>query len=547
MELTTLLADPVAIKLEQITSAANLVTLVVKAVQPRAQCPRCRRPSARIHSRYVRRVADLPWHGVAVRLELHTRRFRCLHSLCAQRIFCERLPQVVARYSRQTARLTDALELIGFAIGGKAGARAALRLGMGTSPDTLIRRVRQAVLPEQPTPRVLGVDDFALRRGRRYGTILVDLERRRPVDLLPDREAKTLTAWLTAHPGIETITRDRALAYADAAKQGAPLATQVADRWHLLRNMSEALERWLGCQRRDLRQAAEMVRAEMTVNLPPPVEPTAALTTVRQLKQSRRDERRAERTARFDEVRELYRQGATIRGIGRKFKMHRRDVRQFIHADECPQRAPAGKRGSKLDKYLPYLRERWEQGCHNATELAREITAQGFRGADSLVRRLITGWRAHLPANLCCVRRLQSGAPPLVHTVTASPRAAAWLLSRQDKELKDEQRLLLTKLFEVCPEAQTAQSLARRFQQIVTGRKDDEFDAWLADVARSKLPEFKSFACTLGKDGAVRAALTSPWSNGQCEGHVNRLKMIKRMMYGRANPDLLRAKVLHTV
>jgi len=546
MEVTTLLADPIAIRLEQITSATNLVTLVVRAVQPCAECPRCRRASARIHSRYVRRVADLPWHGVAVRLELHTRRFRCLDALCTQRVFCERLPQVVARYARQTARLNNALELIGFAIGGRAGARAALQLGMITSPETLIRRIRQAVLPPSPTPHVLGVDDFAMRRGQSYGTILVDLERRRPVDLLPDREAKTLAEWLKARPGVETISRDRALAYADAAKQGAPSAVQVADRWHLLRNMSEALERWLGCKRRHLRQAAEMVRIA-TASVPPPVEATASPATVRQRQQSRRDERCAERLDRFTEVKELYRQGATIRGIAQKFKMHRRDVRQFIHADECPHRAQAQKRGSKLNKYLPYLRERWEQGCHNATELAREITGQGFNGADSLVRRLITSWRAHLPAHLRCVRRLQSGAPPPPQVVAPSPRTAAWLLLRKDEELKDEQRNLLSKLFEVCPETQTAQRLVQRFQQIVTGRRADEFDAWLADVAESKLPELESFAGTLGKDAAVRAALSSKWSNGQTEGQVNRLKMIKRMMYGRANLDLLRARVLHAV
>jgi len=309
--------------------------------------------------------------------------------------------------------------------------------------------------------------------------------------------------------------------------------------------MSEALERWLGCKRRDLRQAAEMVSAAASVR--PPVESTTPPATVRQLKHSRLDERRAERAARFTEVKELYRQGATIRGIARKFKMHRRDVRQFIHADECPHRVPAKKRGSKLNKYLPYLRERWEQGCHNATELCREITEQGFNGADSLVRRLITNWRAHLPANLRCVRRLQSGAPPPSPVVVPSPRTAAWLLLHEEEELKEEQREMVTKLFEICPEVRMAQNIVQRFEQILTGRKADEFDAWLADVAESKLPELENFARTLGKDAAVRAAFSSKWSNGQTEGQVNRLKMIKRMMYGRANLDLLRARVLHAV
>lgn len=169
-EHSTLLADPAAIQLEKIVSHDRAVTLVVKTTGRDAACPRCQYISARIHSRYLRRVADLPWLGVAVTLELQTRRFRCTNSLCRQRIFCERLPTVVTRYAHQTARLTDALRLIGFAIGGEAGARTAVELGMSTSPDTLLRRIRQAALEERQTPRVLGVDDWAFRRGCRYGT-----------------------------------------------------------------------------------------------------------------------------------------------------------------------------------------------------------------------------------------------------------------------------------------------------------------------------------------------------------------------------------------
>jgi transposase len=219
--------------------------------------PLCGRDSTLVHSRYVRRIADLPWQGVSVKLELHTRRFRCHDDLCLRRIFCERLPQVVATYARKTVRLNDALRLIGFLIGGEAGARAAIRLGMSVSPDTLIRRVRQTVTPMMPTPRVLGVDDWAKRKGQSYGTILVDLERRRPVDLLPDREAETLAAWLKAHRGVEIITRDRSRAYAEGITDGAPQALQVADRFHILKNLSEALERLLARQHQSVRAAVQ--------------------------------------------------------------------------------------------------------------------------------------------------------------------------------------------------------------------------------------------------------------------------------------------------
>lgn len=528
------------LELERLVVDRRRVTLFVASTGSRAQCPMCGRYSEQVHSRYARTVADLPWHDVPVTLRIRIRRFFCDNSSCERAIFAERLPEV-ASYARKTDRLEEAIALIGLALGGRAGARLAKELGLVASPDTLLRRVRRTPLPEVDEVRVLGVDDWARRKGFAYGTILVDLERRKPIELLPDRQASTLADWLRAHPGIEFIARDRAGSYADGAREGAPRAVQVADRWHLLNNLSEAVQRFMDRHQHLVRQAAKNV-AEMQLIDYWLYKGSAAMLSSRD--EGEKLARRQKRYACYLEVIGLHHRGVSERGIARALSINRATVRKFIHAEGFPERAPKRSDGSILDSYLPYIHRRWAEGCDNALQLWREIKEKGYDGKAAMVRRYTRRLRASL-AELTPEQRTQFLDVRRIFKVPSSRRAGWWLV-KQAEDLTGEQQAFVEQLCWLCPMAEKVRKMAQEFQEIVAGRQAEAFDRWLDAASCSEVNELEGFARGLSQDyEAVKAALKYEWSSGQTEGQINRLKMIKRQMYGRSNLDLLKARFLH--
>ena len=541
------------LRLEHVAFAEDLITITAMGRRREVACPLCGVRALRVQSRYTRTLADLPWQGVRVRLLVTVRRFRCEVPGCVRRIFAEPLPATAARYARRTCRAGALLEVLGFALGGRAGARLAATLGLSSAPGTVLGAVRAAPAPEAPTPRVLGVDDWALRRGQRYGTMLVELERHRVIDFLPGRDAATVVAWLRAHPGVEIITRDRGGPYAEGARAGAPDAVQVADRFHLVHNLVQALERACTRHHAALRTAAhtaELASAPASAApSPSSLTPAEAAPTYHGAAYHRAQrERRTRRLARYEQVVALHRAGYPIKRIAGTLHLDRRTVRGWLAVGHFPKRAPPTRRAPQLlDGLRAEIAAYYDAGGDSAKALAAQLVALGYRGQRVTVWRALRALRAERP-RAGGVRPLPDALPG--RTPTGVPRvrvpsaqASAWLLRKPMDAQTPKQHAFVAALLAACPALAEAKRLGDAFVRLLREHDAGAFDAWLAAAAQSEL---RSFACGIRRDeAAVRAAITSPWSNGQLEGQVHRLKLAKRSMYGRCGFPLLRARMLH--
>ena len=545
-----LLPASVAVSIDGVVLDDATITLLLRTTSTTACCPGCGVSSHHVHSRYARTVRDLPYQGRPTTLRLTARKFFCRNPDCPRRVFCERLPDLVPRYARSTSRLTDSHRAIALALGGEPGSRLADQLGMPTSPDTLLRRIGQMAMRDAPTPRVLGVDDWAIRKGQKYGTILVDLERGAVIDLLPGRDGATLRPWLEYHPGIEVISRDRATAYAQAASEAAPKAIQVADRWHLLKNVREMLERFFECRRGRIRAVSSALAQPLTPRGPAtdpstpekpkpaedegPVPPFGEPTAVGQSTPTSRQER-------FREVRRRHAQRQSIRRIAEEMRLSRGAVRRYLRQDHCPDWRPGQARRSRLDGFREWVDEQILAGRDHVAELHRELAAKGYEGSPDSVRRFVTKRMAVLGKKRDRRNAARPRSPP-----APSARTLAFDVLRAEQKRKAEEEARAQILRGIDEEFREVLALADEFIALIRKERVEPLAAWLGRAEKSTSAEVRGFAQGVRQDeGAVSAAITEKWSNGPVEGAVNRLKTIKRGMYGRAGFELLRRRVLH--
>lgn len=529
MSIFPLTVLPAGLFTDAVTVGDGRVVLTIRAAGSSVTCPSCGLSSTRTHSRYERRLADLPWQGLQVELCLQVRRLRCVHDACPRRIFAERLPQIAAARVRSTNRLREIQQAIVMALGGNPGARLAQRLALPVSASTLLRVARSTAAPVHAPPRVVGIDDWAWRRGTRYGTIVCDLERNRVIDLLPDREAGTIADWLRRHPGIEVVARDRAGAYADGIRRGAPTTIQVADRWHLLRNLGDALQATVERHRKAVRQAALLVAHSVVDTMV-----AAAASPPASAEEQQRMARRAQRQETYETLVRLRGQGLTLDQIAPAIGLSKPSIYRWLKEGGPPQhRKPSRGRPSLTKPCLALLEAQWAEGCRNASRLWRSLRARGLKASERTVRRWAQARRQEQPVTL---------AQPAAAWPAPSKRRCAWLLTAAPEKLDPHECSFIHHLGMVAPSLIEAARLAKQFVTMIKERAAGKLDAWLAMASGTELA---SFVQGLQRDhAAVRAALAEPWSTSPVEGQINKLKTLKRQMFGRAKLDLLRKRLL---
>src|SRR5579875_2140881 len=530
------------LQVDGIEATAEAVMIWARCRAAGAACPSCGMWSSRVHSRYERRLADGAAGGRPVLICLTVRRFFCAGPDCEVVTFAEQAEGLTVRYLRRSLPLLGLLAQVALALAGRAGARLAGLLGMPVHRTTLLRLI--TALPDpacSAAPPILGVGDFALRKGQVYGTVLVDVTSGEAIGLLPDREAATFAAWLKAHPGAAVICRDRAGNYAEGAKRGAPDAIQVAARWHLWHNLAGYAEKAVAAHRACL-TAATPVPAE-DGDPPPgpqqadaPAGPPAGPPDADGLLDACGRERRlvARTRERHAAIHELLNAGQSLSAITRTLGLDRKTVQRFARQPDVEKLlVKATSRQTILDPFKPCLNQRWNDGITGTAALHAEIAARGFTGSMQAVRRYVHPFRQ------------MAAAPPPVPAVPKTRQITRWLLSDPD-HLDPHEKAKLNGIRARCPHLDDLAGHVTAFAKMMTRRTGEtDLEGWLARVEADEQSGLRSFAAGIRNDlQAVTNGLTLPYSSAACEGNVTRIKLIKRQMYGRATFGLLRKRVI---
>jgi transposase len=539
MPTTPFLPLPDGLEITSLSETEHELQVRVTSNRVSSPCPVCSIPAFSIHSYYRRKPLELPCAGRSIRLLLCVKKFFCRIESCPQRIFTERLPELIEPSSRLTTRLRTLVQAICAAFNAKGGARLGEQLGIHFTRETFLRSLHLLSTPPVGTLKAVGIDDFAWKRGKRYGTVIIDLETHQLIDILPDREAESVKQWLAAHPEIEIVSRDRAGAYADGAAQGAPQALQIADRWHVCKNLGDAVQDYLVRKKIQMPPSSspnvttEQVAAVCAPT--PPLEPGPC----RYASQEKCERKQVI----VDQVKTLHKQGYSAREIAASLHLARNTVRKYLRLEGPVQPTPRTRRLSQLDPFYDYLTARWNEGCANAHQLFLELREKGYRGGETTVRSFVSRLRKRLPGRARPPKQAQreAGSVPIV-----SPRELRWLLSKREEELTPEEKDDLTRLLESSQEVKLVHQLLQDFLQMLRERRPEHLNGWMKEARASGITELKSFVVGIERDyDAVRAGLTFPWSQGPVEGTVNKIKTHKRLMYGRAGFSLLRQKLLH--
>lgn len=519
-------------RLIQLSCNEEAITLECERTTPTAPCPMCQSTTRHIHSRYRRVIRDLPINGKTVLLLLHVRKFYCKEPACPRRVFSERLPQLASSHRQDTIGLRSFLAILGREAGGAGGARIAAGMGLRTTSRTLLRVLHAQPLAEPESPRIIGIDDWAWKKRSRYGALVVDLEGRRPIALLEQRSVAVVAAWLRKHPTIEIVARDRSEEFAAAIREALPQAVQVADRFHLVSNLVEHLDRFVTRQWKHLCLAL----------IPPTsIEQGEAHASYNPTRVHRRLVNAEKGATRYQQALALRERGLKHQEIGQRLGVSARTIGRWFGQGWGPATQRRRKKPSGLDRFVPYLLHRWAEGCRNGTVLHRELAAQGYTGGERTIYKFLQSLRASPPLS-----PRPKTAPPLPSPLDGvTPRhIVRWFLQPVEERASKTQELLAL-IGHADREVAHRQLLVEEFLILVRTLQGTELESWLERVKATGARELRQFAHGLERDkAAVVAGLTLPYSTGPVEGHINRLKLLKRQSYGRAGVAHLSRRLL---